>query len=111
MGRVMNRATEDISLADVVDAAQAAAMLGVTRQHVVHLCNTRRLPARRLTSTWVTTRQAVETYARTRRGPGRPRSRPEQKDDDCNIIASERDRGAEQQLVPSDGTASRREIG
>ncbi len=60
-------------LADVVDAAQAAAMLGVTRQHVVHLCKTGRLPARRLTSTWVTSRQAVEGYARTRRGPGRPR--------------------------------------
>ena len=72
----MNRATERVSLADVVDAAQAAGMLGVTRQHVVHLCKTGRLPARRLTSVWVTTRQAVEAYARVRSGPGRPRRQP-----------------------------------
>jgi len=73
-------------LADVVDAAQAAAMLGVTRQHVVHLCKTGRLPARRLTSTWVTSRQAVEGYARTRRGPGRPRGSSRNIDDVCHII-------------------------
>jgi len=73
-------------LADVVDAAQAAAMLGVTRQHVVHLCKTGRLPARRLSSTWVTSRQAVEGYARTRRGPGRPRKPTKNIDDRCHII-------------------------
>jgi len=73
-------------LADVVDAAQAAAMLGVTRQHVVHLCKTGRLPARRLTSTWVTSRQAVEGYARTRRGPGRPRGSTRNIDDECHTI-------------------------
>ena len=60
-------------LADVVDAAQAASMLGVSRQHVVHLFTTGRLPARRLTSTWISSRQAVEDYARVRQGPGRPR--------------------------------------
>lgn len=66
--------TRGIDLSDVVDAAQAAVMLGVTRQHVVHLCRTGRLPGRRLTATWVTTREAVETYARARRPPGRPRA-------------------------------------
>jgi hypothetical protein len=60
-------------LADVVDAAQAATMLGVSRQHVVLLFTTGRIPGRRLTSTWITSRQAVEAYARVRRGPGRPR--------------------------------------
>ena len=75
-------------LADVVDAAQAAAMLGVTRQHVVHLCKTGRLPARRLSSTWVTSRQAVEGYARTRRGPGRPRKSTKNIDDGCHIIST-----------------------
>ena len=74
-------------LVDVVDATQAAAMLGVTRQHVVHLCNTGRLPARRLTSTWVTARQAVEDYAHTRRGPGRPRQIRENIDDNHRIIS------------------------
>ncbi|MDP9364899.1 MAG: helix-turn-helix domain-containing protein [Chloroflexota bacterium] len=69
----MDEATEKAGLADVVGAAEAAAMLGVTRQHAVHLFNTGQLPGRRLTATWVTTRQAVEEYARTRRGPGRPR--------------------------------------
>ncbi len=64
-------------LADVVDAAEAAALLGVTRQHVVHLCKTGRLPARRLSSTWITSRQGVEAYRQTRRGPGRPPSRRE----------------------------------
>jgi len=64
-------------LADVVDAPQAAAMLGVTRQHVVHLCQTGRLQARRLSSTWVMPRQAVEEYARTRRPPGRPKKAPD----------------------------------
>jgi len=73
-------------LANVVDAAEAAAMLGVSRQHVVHLCNTGRLPARRLTSTWVTSRQAVEDYARTRKGPGRPRRPIENIDDKRRII-------------------------
>ena len=61
------------SLADVVDAAEAATLLGVTRQHVVHLIKAGRLPGKRLTATWVTTREAVKAYARNRRGPGRPR--------------------------------------
>ena len=60
-------------LDEVIDAAQAAALLGVTRQHVVYLCKSGRLPARRLTSTWITVRQAVMDYAATRRSPGRPR--------------------------------------
>jgi len=73
-------------LAEVIDAAQAAALLGVTRQHVVHLCKTGRLPARRLTSTWITARQAVSAYAATRRGPGRPRQGSRKIDDNCHII-------------------------
>ena len=75
----MDRVTEEARLEDVVDAAQAAAMLGVTRQHVVHLFKTGRLAGKRLTATWVTTRQAVEAYERTRRPPGRPSSRPNDK--------------------------------
>ena len=73
----MDRATDDGGLEDVVDAAQAAAMLGVTRQHVVHLFKVGRLPGKRLTATWVTTRQVVEAYERTRRPPGRPPGRPD----------------------------------
>jgi len=73
-------------LADVVDATQAAAMLGVTRQHVVYLCKTGRLPARRLSAAWVTSRQAVEGYARSRRSPGRPRRSKTNIGDKCNII-------------------------
>ena len=69
----MDEATVVACLEDIVDAAEAAAMLGVTRQHVVHLLQAGRLPGKRLTATWVTTRQAVEAYKRTRRGPGRPR--------------------------------------
>ncbi len=77
----------DQSLLDeVLDAAQAAGILGVTRQHVVHLFTTGRLPAKRLTSTWVTTRRAVEAYELVRRGPGRPNTRPPKIDDDRNII-------------------------
>ena len=72
----MDDATVKASLADVVDAAEAAAMLGVTREHVVHLLQAGRLPGRRLTATWVTTRQAVLAYKQTRRGPGRPRHEP-----------------------------------
>ena len=68
----MNGETAAPRLADVVDAAQAATMLGVTRQHVVHLFKTGRLPGKRLTATWVTTRQAVEAYDQGRRPPGRP---------------------------------------
>jgi hypothetical protein len=77
--------SDDSWLADVVDAAQAAEMLGVTRQHVVHLCRTGRLPGKRLTATWITTRQAVEAYAVRRKGPGRP---PDARsiDDNRNII-------------------------
>ncbi len=75
----MERVTDDARLEDVIDAAQAAAMLGVTRQHVVHLFKTGRLPGKRLTATWVTTRQAVEAYERTRRPPGRPPGRPNDK--------------------------------
>lgn len=66
--------TRGIDLSDVVDAAQAADMLDVTRQHVVHLLRTGRLPGKRLSATWVTTREAVETYARTRRPAGRPKA-------------------------------------
>ncbi len=73
-GRSTGDETQVIDLSDVVDAAQVAGMLGVTRQHVVHLFKTGRLPARRLTATWVTTRKAVETYAHERRPPGRPRA-------------------------------------
>ena len=63
---------DESGLGDILDAAQAAALLGVTRQHVVHLLKTGRLPGRRLTATWITTRQAVEAYKQTRRPPGRP---------------------------------------
>ncbi len=59
-------------LDEVVDAAEAATMLGVTRQHVVLLLQRGRLPGKRLTATWITTRKAVEDYARHRRPPGRP---------------------------------------
>jgi len=69
-------ATED-SLADVIDAAQAADVLGVRREHVVKLLQAGRIPGKRLTATWVTTRQAVETYARDRRPRGRPPKPPE----------------------------------
>ncbi len=82
---------EQMLLEDVVDAAQAAVILGVTRQHVVHLCRTERLPCRRLTATWITTRQAVEEYAGSRRGPGRPKTRPTSIDDNGNIILKEDD--------------------
>jgi len=60
-------------LDDVIDASQAASILKVTRQHVVLLCTSGKLPARRLTSTWITTRQAVMEYASTRPARGRPR--------------------------------------
>jgi hypothetical protein len=73
-------------LDDVLDAAQAAAILGVTRQHIVHLCKTGRLPSRRLTACWITTRQAVEAYAQDRRGPGRPRGGQKIIDDDRHTI-------------------------
>ncbi len=69
----MDEAKVRACLADVVDAAEAAALLGVTREHVVHLLQAGRLPGRRLTATWVTTRQAVLAYKQTRRGRGRPR--------------------------------------
>ncbi len=69
----MDEAPARDSLADIIDAAEAAVMLGVTRQHVVHLLQTGRLAGKRLTSTWVTTRQAVDVYQRTRRRAGRPR--------------------------------------
>ena len=64
------------NLDQIVDAAEAALMLGVTRQHVVWLLQRGRLPGKRLTATWITTREAVEDYARQRRPPGRP-SRPD----------------------------------
>ena len=73
-------------LDDVIDASEAAAILGVTRQHVVHLCKTGRLACKRLTSSWITTRQAVEEFASSRRGPGRPKNPPTTIDDDRNII-------------------------
>ena len=72
-----DEATATTGLADVVDAAQAAAMLGVTRQHVAHLFKTGRLAGKRLTATWVTTRQVVAAYERSRRPPGRPPGRPD----------------------------------
>lgn len=71
-GSVGNVATVDLN--DVIDATQAARLLGVTRQHVIYLLKTRRLAGKRLTATWVTTRQAVLAYTRTRRPPGRPRA-------------------------------------
>lgn len=73
-------------LEDVIDAAQAATLLGVTRQHVVHLCATGRIPAKRLTATWVTSRTAVQNYAAARRGPGRPPKDFQIIDDDRRII-------------------------
>ena len=79
----MDEATVRANLADVIDAAEAAEMLGVTRQHVVHLLQTGRLTGKRLTSTWVTTRQAVDLYKRTRRGAGRPRPQADE-----NILRS-----------------------
>lgn len=73
-------------LDDIVDATQASVILGVTRQHVVHLLNSGQLPGRRLTSTWITTQQAVEHYASSRRRPGRPRTASKLIDDECNTI-------------------------
>jgi hypothetical protein len=61
-----------LSLDDVIDAAQAATMLGVRRHHVVKLLQRGQLSGKRLTATWVTTRQAVEEFARRRRPAGRP---------------------------------------
>ncbi len=61
-----------VDLDDVIDAAQAANMLGVRRHHVVKLLQREQLSGKRLTATWVTTRQAVEEFARRRRPAGRP---------------------------------------
>ena len=79
MGTTVERTGVAVGLEDIVDANQAAAMLGVTRQHVVYLLKTGRLPGRRLTATWVTTRPAVEAYARNRPTRGRPRGRTSEK--------------------------------
>ncbi len=73
----MARGKQDDLLVDVIDAAQAADILGVRREHVVKLLQAGRIPGKRLTATWVTTRQAVEAYARGRRPRGRPRKRIE----------------------------------
>ncbi len=71
--RVQRPSTAEVAILDeIVDAAEAASMLGVTRQHVVLLLQRGRLPGKRLTATWITTRQAVEDYAQHRRPPGRP---------------------------------------
>ena len=72
----MDAAPDASLLVDIMDASQAAERLGVTRQHVVYLMKTGKLPGRRLTATWVTTRRAVEAYAQGRRPPGRPPNRP-----------------------------------
>ena len=61
-----------IRLDDVIDAAEAARMLGVGREHVVKLLQRGQLHVKRLTATWVTTRQAAQAYARNRRPRGRP---------------------------------------
>ncbi len=73
----MARGERDDLLVDVIDAAQAADILGVRREHVVKLLQAGRIPGKRLTATWVTTRQAIEAYARDRRPRGRPRKRIE----------------------------------
>ncbi len=73
----MDDALGEIKLVDILDAAQAAEQLGVTRQHVVYLLKSGKLLGRRLTATWVTTRQAVEAYAMERRPPGRPPVNPQ----------------------------------
>lgn len=66
-----------IDLDEVIDAAEAARLLGVGREHVVKLLQRGTLPGKRLTATWVTTRQSVEAYRLNRRRRGRPRSQPE----------------------------------
>ncbi len=66
-----------VDLQEVIDAAEAAVLLGVRREHVVKLLQRGMLPGKRLTATWVTTRGAVEAYAQHRRSRGRPRSRRE----------------------------------
>jgi hypothetical protein len=62
-------------LAEVIDASEAARILGVRREHVVRLLQDGQLVGKRLTATWVTTRGAVESYAMTRRSRGRPRTK------------------------------------
>jgi len=64
-----------IRLDDVIDAAEAARMLGVGREHVVKLLQRGQLHGKRLTATWITTRQAAQAYARNRRPRGRPRTK------------------------------------
>ena len=64
-----------IRLDDVIDAAEAARLLGVGREHVVKLLQQGRLRGKRLTATWVTTRQAAQAYAQNRRPRGRPRTK------------------------------------
>ena len=73
----MARSGRDDPLVDVIDAAEAAEILGVRREHVVKLLQAGRIPGKRLTATWVTTRQAIEAYARDRRPRGRPRKQIE----------------------------------
>jgi hypothetical protein len=60
------------SLEDIIDAAQAARILDVRREHVTRLLQQGLIPGRLLTSTWITTRAAVDAYARERRPRGRP---------------------------------------
>lgn len=57
---------------------EAAALLGLTRQHVAHLAKTGAIKAQRIGRDWHLDRASVEQFKHTpRRTPGRPVRRKE----------------------------------
>lgn len=55
-------------MADLIDAKEAAKILGVSRQWVTKLIRTKKLEAEQVSGVWVIERSKVEDYKQRRQG-------------------------------------------
>lgn len=59
---------------DLVSAAEAAEMLGVSKGRVIQLCQRDQLDAKKVGEAWVISRESVEERAKRKPSGGRPRA-------------------------------------
>ena len=57
----------------VCSAAEAAAILGVTPERVMHFCRVGRLDARQIGGVWAIGTEGLKAFAKEKRKPGRPK--------------------------------------
>lgn len=60
---------------EFISLAEASVVCRLSHDHLRRLAEQGKLKAQKIGRNWVTTRQAVEEYLKTRRTPGRPKKK------------------------------------